>query len=68
MKAIKVLVNHPSINGNQSKAAEILGRKPQNVWFWINNDTGVDMPISLLPKAAEAIGMKPSELIALVFE
>jgi hypothetical protein len=68
MKAINVFVNHPIINGNQSKAARVLGTKQANVHFWLNHKKGTDMPLSLLPKAAEALGMKPSEFIAQVFE
>lgn len=68
MKAIEVLVNHPEVNGNQSKAAAILGKKPQNVWFWINNENGVDMPVGLIPKAAQALGLSPLEFCAKVFE
>ena len=67
MKAIEVLLNHDLIKGNQSTAARILGTSQANVSYWMNHKGDLDMPIYMIPKAAEAIGLRPSQFIALVF-
>ena len=59
IKSIKIVVDH--FNGNQTKTAEALGVKQQNVWFWLNS-TNNDLPIDLFPVAAKAIGKHPPEL------
>lgn len=68
MKAIEVFLNHKLIGGNQSKAARELGTSQPNVRFWLMHEGERDMPLSLVPKAAQALGMKPSEFIAQVFD
>jgi hypothetical protein len=67
MKAIDVLLEHESIKGNQSVAAAILGTSAQAVSYWKNHKGDLDMPIHMIPKAANAIGLKPSQFIAIVF-
>jgi DNA-binding transcriptional regulator YdaS (Cro superfamily) len=67
MKAIEVLLNHENIKGNQSTAARILGTSQANVSYWSNHKGDLDMPIHMIPKAAQAIGLRPSQFIALVF-
>jgi hypothetical protein len=68
MRAIDIFLKHPIINGNGAKAARLLGVKQQTAWRWQNRKTKTDMPLHLVPKAADILGMKPSEFIALVFE
>ena len=59
IKSIKIVVDH--FDRNQTKTAEALGVKQQNVWFWLNS-TNNDLPIDLFPVAAKAIGKHPTEL------
>jgi len=61
MKAIQKLLDHPSINGNQSKVARLVGKKQGHVWYWVNKE-GADIPLELVPTAANGIGEKPSYL------
>jgi hypothetical protein len=68
MKAIEVFLNHHLIGGNQSKAARELGITQPNVHFWLNHEGATDMPLHLIPRAAESLGLKPLEFMALVFE
>jgi hypothetical protein len=65
-KAIAIFLKH--FDGNQSAAARALGRKQQNVWYWLNNENGIDMPLELVPKAAKLMGTNPSSLRPDVFE
>ena len=58
MKAIEKFLNH--FDGNQTKAAEALGVKQQNIWWWSNK--AKDIPLEYIPKAAEILKCKPSEL------
>ena len=67
MKAIELLLNHEAISGNQSIAATVLETSPQVVSYWKNHKGNLDMPIHMIPKAAQAIGLRPSQFIALVF-
>ncbi len=63
-KAIEIFLEH--FGGNQSAAARAIGRKQQNVWYWLNND--IDMPLEITPKAAKLIGKTPHDLRPDVFE
>lgn len=67
MRAIDYFLNHLVVDGNCSKAARLLGKSQQDIWRW-SKKKHLDMPIQLLPKAAEVLNMKPSEFIAQVFE
>lgn len=68
MKAIEFFLNHKLIGGSQTKAARELGTSQPNVRFWLMHEGKCDMPLAIVPKAAQALGMKPSEFIAQVFE
>ena len=56
-KSISILVDH---FGSQTKTAQAIGVKQQNVWYWLNSE--IDMPLELVPKAAKAMGKPPSFL------
>jgi len=58
MRAIDIYVAF--FKGNQSKAARAIDKKPGHVWHWVNK--APDMPVSLVPRAAEIIGKKASDL------
>lgn len=68
MKAIHFFMSHPIVGKNQTKAAKMLNTKQQYVSYWNSESKKADMPIAMIPTAAEALGMKPSEFIAQVFE
>lgn len=57
-RAIELFLEH--FDGNQSKAAAALEKKQQAVWSWINITK--DMPLELVPKAAEIMGKTPDFL------
>lgn len=65
MKAIEIFLEH--FNGNQSKAAEALGKKQGHVWYWLNKD-GADMPLELVPMAARIMGKTPHDLRPDIFD
>lgn len=56
-KSVSILVDH---FGSQTKAAKAIGKKQQNIWYWLNSN--IDMPLELVPVAAKAMGKHPSEL------
>lgn len=70
MKLIEFFLNHPAVENNQRRAAEMLGVRQSDVSYWLirGRTARSDIPSYLIPKAAESLGMKPSEFIALVFE
>ncbi|MGZ8164102.1 MAG: hypothetical protein ACXW04_01180 [Methylobacter sp.] len=63
MKAIEIFLSH--YDGNQSKAARAIGTKQGNVWYWLKKS---DLPLELIPKAAELIGKKPKDLRPDIFK
>lgn len=64
MKAIEKLLSSNKVNGNQSLAARLIGKKQQNIWHWLNsNNPECDIPAYLIPVAAKAIGVRPSKLL-----
>ena len=67
-KATQFFMNHPAIDGDFAKASEILGYSEQVIRRWNSRRNETDMHTYLIPVAAQALGMKPSEFIAQVFE
>lgn len=67
MKAIEIFLKHPKINGNGAEAARLIGKKQQDVWRWIKRNKS-DMPIEIVTKAAEIIGVHPNKLRPDVFK
>lgn len=70
MKLIEFFLKHPSIENNQRRAASMLGVRQSDVSYWMirGKTQRSDIPSYLIPKAAAALKMKPSEFIAQVFE
>lgn len=70
MKLIEFFLKHPSIENNQRRAASMLGVRQSDVSYWLirGKTQRSDIPSYLIPKAAKALNMKPSEFIAQVFE
>ena len=58
MRAIDKVLNH--FDHNQTKAAAALNVKQQNIWWWKNKSK--DMPLELIPKAAEVLRVPKSDL------
>lgn len=69
MKAIQIFLNHPKIGNKQSYAARLLGVPQQYIYNWTKNKRmKKDMPIEIVPKAAEIIGVHPNKLRPDVFK
>lgn len=63
MRAIDKLLLH--FDGNQTKAANALGKKQGHVWHWKNKAD--DMPTDLIPLAAQIMGVSKAELKPEIF-
>lgn len=66
-KATQVFMNHPAINGDFAKASEILGYSEQVIRRWNSRRNDVDMPVSLIPDASQAMGITPREFAVLLW-
>lgn len=60
MRAIDIFLH--AFDGNQTAAANAIGVKQQNIWYWLNESKTKDLPLELIPDAAKAIGKKPQDL------
>lgn len=69
MKLIEFFLNHPSVENNQRRAAGMLGVRQSDVSYWINRGKTerADIPSYLIPKAAEALGMKIGDFATQAF-
>lgn len=70
MKLIEFFLKHPLIENNQRRAASMLGVRQSDVSYWLirGRTQRSDIPSYLIPTAAKALNMKPSEFIAQVFD